>query len=413
MPKPQILSDKELRQLTESFQQSDYSKDLALELVASATISMVTEPGDRMAGALARHLGKLVLLDLLVDGLQTRAVISELAKANSTDLMRQSFGDLESTLSDSRQRWLPRTSKSRLMHLFDQSRALELKLLTPAHQLWPAGLDDLQDSAPAMLFISGEGAKLQNLAAGVSIVGSRACSSYGKQVTNSLVQQLAAVSRPTVSGGAVGIDAHAHQASVDLGLPTIAVMAGGLDKKYPRANFPLFQKIKANGALVSELPPGVAPTRWRFLQRNRLIAALTPTTVVIEAGVRSGSIRTANNALELDRQLFAVPGSVLSSTSAGTNALIADGRAEALNDLQFFASGRESELPAVRESALAKRARDAIREIGYPTRVEIAKGAGLTTAELSLALLELTTQNHVIEDRNNKGEVHYALKYAH
>jgi predicted Rossmann fold nucleotide-binding protein DprA/Smf involved in DNA uptake len=103
----------------------------------------------------------------------------------------------------------------------------------------------------------------------------------------------------------------------------------------------------------------------------------------------------------------------LSSTSAGTNALIADGRAEALNDLQFFASGRESELPAVRENALAKRARDAIREIGYPTRVEIAKGAGLTTAELSLALLELTTQNHVIEDRNNKGEVHYALKYAH
>jgi DNA processing protein len=144
-----------------------------------------------------------------------------------------------------------------------------------------------------------------------------------------------------------------------------------------------------------------------------LIAALTPTTVVVEAGVRSGSIRTANNALELDRQLYAVPGSVLSGTSSGTNALIADGRAEMLNDLKFFASGLHDEVAGVIESALAKRARDAIREIGYPTGTEIAKGAGLTTAELSLALHELTTQNHVIENRNNKGEVHYALKYAH
>jgi predicted Rossmann fold nucleotide-binding protein DprA/Smf involved in DNA uptake len=144
-----------------------------------------------------------------------------------------------------------------------------------------------------------------------------------------------------------------------------------------------------------------------------LIAALTPTTVVVEAGIRSGSIRTANNALELDRELFAVPGSVLSGTSSGTNALIADGRARALNDLKFFASGLEQESRGDIESALAKRARDAIREIGYPTRTDIAKGAGLTTAELAIALHELLTQNHVIEDRNNKGEVHYALKYAH
>jgi hypothetical protein len=84
-----------------------------------------------------------------------------------------------------------------------------------------------------------------------------------------------------------------------------------------------------------------------------------------------------------------------------------------LNDLKFFASGLHDEVAGVIESALAKRARDAIREIGYPTGTEIAKGAGLTTAELSLALHELTTQNHVIENRNNRGEVHYALKYAH
>jgi len=413
MPKPQILSDQELFQLTASFQGSNYSKDHALELVSSAVLAMLTEPGDRMAGALARALGKLGLLGFLIDGLETKQVIEALGELQSIDGFRQSFGDLESTISDSRQRWLPRLSKSRLTHLFTQSQAHGLQLITSEHPLWPKGLDDLQDAAPAMLFIDGKSRKLSDLAQGVSIVGSRACTSYGKQVTNCLVQQLAAASRPTVSGGAVGIDACAHQASVEQKLETIAVMAGGLDRKYPRANFPLFEKIKFQGALISELPPGVAPTRWRFLQRNRLIAALTRTTVIVEAGVRSGSIRTANNAMELDRELYAVPGSVLAGTSAGTNALIADGKAQVLHNLQLFATGNQEQFFQAAESALAKRARDAIREIGYPTRPEIAKVAGLTGAEVSLALHELTTQNLVIQDRNNNGEVHYALKYAH
>lgn len=413
MSKSEILSDQELYELTGAFQESNYSKDRALELVAAAAVSMVTEPGDQMAGALSRHLGKIEFLDLLVDGLATKSVLGALAEVHSVERLRQQFGDLESTISDSRQRWLPRLSKSRLTHLFCQSEALGITLLSPEHPSWPAALDDLQDAAPAMLFVQGGNSILAELREGVSIVGSRACTSYGKQVTNLLVQQLAAASRPTVSGGAVGIDAHAHQASVDLGLETIAVMAGGLDRKYPRVNFPLFEQIKLRGAVISELPPGVAPTRWRFLQRNRLIAALTNTTVVIEAGVRSGSIRTANNALELDRELYAVPGSVLSGTSRGTNALIADGRAQALHDLKYFASGLQEELSEARESALAKRARDAIREIGYPTRTEIAKGAGLTSAELSLALHELTSQNHVITDHSKKGEVHYSLRYAH
>jgi DNA processing protein len=413
MPKPQILSDRELFQLTESFQGSGYSKDQALELVSSAVLAMLTEPGDRMAGALARDLGKLNLLGLLIDGLETREVIGALAEVDSVDSLRQSFGDLESTISDSRQRWLPRLSKSRLTHLFTHSQTLGLALITSEHPLWPRGLDDLQDAAPAMLFVEGDSNQLLNLEDGVSIVGSRACTGYGKQVTGLLVQKLAAANRPTVSGGAVGIDAALHQASVEQRLQTIAVMAGGLDRKYPRANYPLFEKIKLQGALISELPPGLAPTRWRFLQRNRLIAALTRTTVVVEAGVRSGSIRTANNALELDRELYAVPGSVLSGTSSGTNALIAEGKAQALHDLDIFASGNQEQSFQATESALAKRARDAIREIGFPTRLEIAKGAGLTGAEVSIALHELASQNLVIEDRNNKGEVHYALKYAH
>ena len=412
MSKPQILTDQELDYLTRPFQKSEYSKDRALELAGAGCISMITEPGDRIAGALARSLGKLALVELLIDGLETRSVVQALQQQSQLDLCRQSFGDLEGTLADSRQRWLPRLSKSRLEHLFTQSAALKLQLLTPEDEIWPVGLDDLQDSTPALLFIEGELATLTRLSQAVSIVGSRVASTYGLQVTSSLVIELAQVPRPTVSGGAVGIDAQVHRSSLEQKLPTVAVMAGGMDRKYPSANFKLFKQVTDQGVLLSEMPPGVAPTRWRFLQRNRLIAALTPTTVVIEAGIRSGSIRTANNALELSRELYAVPGSVLSGTSLGTNALIADNKAQILCDLKFFATGAQS-IPNQRiESAIANRAQDAIRESGFPSLPEVAKLAGLTLSESELALRELTAQDKVIENHSSSGEVHYALKYA-
>ena len=412
MSKPQILTDQELDYLTRPFQKSEYSKDRALELAGAGCISMITEPGDRIAGALARSLGKLALVELLIDGLETRSVVQALQQQSQLDLCRQSFGDLEGTLADSRQRWLPRLSKSRLEHLFTQSAALKLQLLTPEDEIWPVGLDDLQDSTPALLFIEGELATLTRLSQAVSIVGSRVASTYGLQVTSSLVIELAQVPRPTVSGGAVGIDAQVHRSSLEQKLPTVAVMAGGMDRKYPSANFKLFKQVTDQGVLLSEMPPGVAPTRWRFLQRNRLIAALTPTTVVIEAGIRSGSIRTANNALELSRELYAVPGSVLSGTSLGANALIADNKAQILCDLKFFATGAQS-IPNQRiESAIANRAQDAIRESGFPSLPEVAKLAGLTLSESELALRELTAQDKVIENHSSSGEVHYALKYA-
>jgi DNA processing protein len=373
---------------------------------------MITEPGDRMAGALARCLGKLSLVGLLIDGLETRSVVEALQQRGQLDTCRQSFGDLEGTLADSRQRWLPRLSKSRLEHLFSQSAALKLKLVTAEDANWPTGLGDLQDSAPSMLFVEGDPVKLTKLSQAVSIVGSRLASSYGLQVTSSLVRELAQVARPTVSGGALGIDAQVHRSSIEQRISTVAVMAGGMDRKYPSANFKLFKQVIDQGVLLSEMPPGVAPTRWRFLQRNRLIAALTPITVVVEAGNRSGSIRTANNALELSRELYAVPGSVLSGTSLGTNALIADNKAQILSDLKCFATGSLSISNQRIESAIANRAQDAIRESGFPSLPEVAKLAGLTLSESELALRELTAQDKVIKNLGSNGEVHYALKYA-
>ena len=412
MTNPQILNDQELESLTQPFQKSEYSKDRALELASAGCIAMITEPGDRMAGALARCLGKLSLVGLLIDGLETRSVVEALQQRGQLDSCRQSFGDLEGTLADSRQRWLPRLSKSRLEHLFSQSAALKLKLVTAEDANWPNGLGDLQDSAPSMLFVEGDPVKLTKLSQAVSIVGSRLASSYGLQVTSSLVRELAQVARPTVSGGALGIDAQVHRSSIEQRISTVAVMAGGMDRKYPSANFKLFKQVIDQGVLLSEMPPGVAPTRWRFLQRNRLIAALTPTTVVIEAGIRSGSIRTANNALELSRELYAVPGSVLSGTSLGTNALIADNKAQILSDLKCFATGSFSISNQRIESAIANRAQDAIRESGFPSLPEVAKLAGLTLSESELALRELTAQDKVIKNLGSNGEVHYALKYA-
>jgi DNA processing protein len=412
MANPQILNDQELESLTQPFQNAEYSKDRALELASAGCIAMITEPGDRMAGALARCLGKLSLVELLIDGLDTTSVVQALQQRGQLDSCQQSFGDLEGTLADSRQRWLPRLSKSRLEHLFSQSAALKLQLLTPEDANWPTGLGDLQDSAPSMLFVEGDPVKLTKLSQAVSIVGSRLASSYGLQVTSSLVRELAQVARPTVSGGALGIDAQVHRSSIEQRISTVAVMAGGMDRKYPSANFKLFKQVIDQGVLLSEMPPGVAPTRWRFLQRNRLIAALTPITVVVEAGNRSGSIRTANNALELSRELYAVPGSVLSGTSLGTNALIADNKAQILSDLKCFATGSLSISNQRIESAIANRAQDAIRESGFPSLPEVAKLAGLTLSESELALRELTAQDKVIKNLGSNGEVHYALKYA-
>jgi DNA processing protein len=407
-----ILSDQELQDLTLSFQGDTYSRGRALDLVAGATLSLVTEPGDRMAGALAKALGRQGLLQLLIDGFETTRVLEEINRANATNSLVEIFGDLPGTISDSRQRWLPRFSKQAVANTLQRAKKLQLSLLLPGDDFWPIGLDDLAEGAPAVIFAQGNHKLLSHLASGVSIVGSRACTEYGAKVTSKLVSELAFQKRLTVSGGAVGIDSHVHNQSLRNSLPTVAVMAGGLDRKYPSSNSSLFQVIARNGVLIAELAPGVAPSRWRFLQRNRLIAALTPTTVVVEAGVRSGSIRTANNALELNRDLFAVPGPLTSAASAGTNSLIADGKAKALIDTKILTSEVSEPARFLEGSALLVRAQDALRDLRQATGEQIAKAAGLTQFELSLALDELKARNQLTMVQDSLGLLHYALKYA-
>jgi DNA processing protein len=156
----------------------------------------------------------------------------------------------------------------------------------------------------------------------VSIVGARAATAYGESVAAELAGDLAAGGVAVISGGAYGIDGAAHRAALGAGGTTIAYLAGGVDRAYPVGHQQLFDRIRNGGAVLSEVPCGAAPTKWRFLQRNRLIAAAGAATVVVEAGWRSGSLNTAGHAAALGRPLGAVPGPVTSAASAGCHRLL-------------------------------------------------------------------------------------------
>jgi DNA processing protein len=163
----------------------------------------------------------------------------------------------------------------------------------------------------------------------VAIVGSRASTAYGEHVAAELGHQLGERGWTVVSGGAFGIDAAAHRGALAAEAPTLAVLACGVDRPYPAAHGALFHRIAETGLLVSEWPPGCAPLRHRFLVRNRLIAALTRGTVVVEAAARSGAQATAQRARRLGREVLVVPGPITSAMSVGCHELLRDKEAGA------------------------------------------------------------------------------------
>lgn len=174
--------------------------------------------------------------------------------------------------------------------------------LIPSDKDWPAGLDDLGDRAPYLLWTRGATSFLTRaLSDLVTVTGARASTSYGEHVTNELVTGVADEERVIVAGGAYGIEGAAHRGALAAGGQTVAVLAGGLDRPYPAGHSQLLNRVGDVGLLVSEVPPGSAPTRHRFIARNRLLAALSGATVIPEAGVRSGSMSTVLAARDLGR----------------------------------------------------------------------------------------------------------------
>ncbi|HET7476412.1 MAG TPA: DNA-processing protein DprA [Dermatophilaceae bacterium] len=207
-------------------------------------------------------------------------------------------------------------------------------VLCPGDPAWPAGLDVLQRSgwAPYCLWVRGVvdlGSATRRAAA---VVGARSATAYGEMTAAEIATGLAQRRFTVVSGAAFGIDAAAHRGTLAVPGVTIAVLAGGVERPYPAAHARLIEHIAAEGAVVSEVPPGSAPTRRRFLQRNRLIATMAQGTVVVEAGLRSGSLNTARTASDFGRVVLAVPGPVTSMMSAGCHELIRSGRAELVTD---------------------------------------------------------------------------------
>jgi len=191
---------------------------------------------------------------------------------------------------------------------------------------YPVALLELNDAPPA-LWLLGDASLLGPALARVALVGTRTASAYGLRTSAALATALAAAGAVVVSGMARGIDGAAHAAALDGAGATVAVLGCGVDVAYPRTHTALHRRIVAHGLVLSEQLPGSAPTPGAFPRRNRLIAALSRATIVVEAGVRSGALITAGVALELAREVGAVPGPIESPESAGANALLRDGAA--------------------------------------------------------------------------------------
>jgi DNA processing protein len=197
-----------------------------------------------------------------------------------------------------------------------------IHLLAVGHASYPPRLSELYDP-PACLFVRGDPEALN--APSVAVVGSRRCTPYGRHAAESIGGALASHGVAVVSGLALGIDGAAHRATVDAGGTPVAVLGNGIDRIHPRSHVRLGRSVLQRGALVSEFPPGVSALAHHFPQRNRILAALSDVVVVVEAAARSGALITAEFALELGRDIYAVPGEMGVRAHEGTLALIRDG----------------------------------------------------------------------------------------
>jgi DNA processing protein len=235
---------------------------------------------------------------------------------------------------------------------------------------------------PAGLFLRGTAEPELLSRPAVAVVGARACSGYGASVARSLGRELAAAGLVVVSGLARGIDAEAHRGALEAEGTTVAVLGCGIDRDYPAAHAELARRVADAGLIVSEYAPGVEPAPWRFPARNRIVAGLCAATVVVEARERSGALITADLALEEGREVFAVPGEITSSLSAGTNALLKLGAAPLTSSTEVLASfGIEPEPTQGDRSPLL--------ELLPASADELVRRTGLAADEIARALVEL------------------------
>lgn len=311
------------------------------ERTARMVLSMIVEPDDAVTGRLLGELGALELLRLA----ERDDVVPGLSTVDA-QVWRAQF-----------QRSDARTLEQNVV----EAERAGVGALIPGDKEWPSALDDLGDRRPYVLWTRGTTSFLARpLSDFVTITGARASTSYGDHVAGQLASDLANAERLVVAGGAYGIEGAAHRAALASGGDTIAVMANGADRMYTMGHRELLERVADLGLMVSEMPPGAVPTRHRFIARARLMAALSTATVVVEAGVRSGSMTVTRRAHEFGRAVGAVPGPVTSAASAGPHQLLRDG-ASLVTDAADLLS------PRGRDGASAIRASAASRDSGRPS----------------------------------------------
>jgi DNA processing protein len=293
-----------------------------------------------------------------------------------------------------------------------------MRFVMPGDDEWPSELDDLRHAEsiqrrggePLGLWLRGPAHLAHLMERSVAIVGSRAATAYGNGIAADLAADLVERGVTVLSGGAFGIDVAAHRGALAAGGPTVCVLANGVDVAYPPAHAALFATLAKDQLLVSELPPGAHPSRVRFLARNRLIAAMSRGTVVVEAALRSGARNTAGWALGCGRPLMAVPGSVYSAASTATHLMIRNGQAvlvtSAVEVLELisgmgqamlpFAQGRARATDALSETQLA--VFEAIPARGRASAGDIALAANVSVPSCLAALTALESAGLVEGD---------------
>jgi DNA processing protein len=314
------------------------SADANLDAFARAVLGLVAEPGDGVLGRAIAAIGAVRTADALVERRSADELASLVAEAGDAFDEREAATGLE--------RWLPRLDQSGFVRTLTQAARVGARFIIPGDTGWPVGVDELGVHAPIGLWVRGHIGAIPASTPSIALVGARAATGYGEHVAMESSAGLVDRGFTIISGGAYGIDGMAHRAALASDGATVAFLAGGVDRFYPLGHESLLTRIAETGAVVSELPCGVAPTKWRFLQRNRLIAAASDATVVLEAGLRSGSLNTAGHAAELGRPLGAVPGPVTSPASAGCHRLLREYDAVCVVDVEQMAELAGGALPS-------------------------------------------------------------------
>jgi len=334
------------------------------DLTARLALSCLCEPGDPKVGALVSAYGaSAVLADGLIDSVKLR----------NTRALDLAFAERES-LAD-----------------------LGAQVIVPGSSQWPSQLDDLGVGAPLVLRVLGSQPLRLLAARGVAIVGARSATRYGQRVADELAAGVIERGFCVISGAAFGIDAAAHLGALAAGGATVAVSAAGADVASPSSHQQLFDRIRSQGCVVSEVPLGTSPSRHRFLIRNRLIAALSRVVVVVEAARRSGALSTARQANEIGRIVAAVPGPVTSAASAGCHQLMRDGEAvlvtSALEVHELAGVGlKQDPIDPVNDAEILLLF-DSDEPVGAE---EFARKSGVTLAEAVDLLLGLASRGFVV-----------------